>query len=437
MAGDGNDTMSSEMAGFYDRTPQVRIELLTRWASLSDEQAQTLSGGSGLGLELADRLVENVVGVHGLPLAVAMHFVVNGRELLVPMVVEEPSVVAGASAAAKLVGQGGGFQAEAAPPEMIGQLQVLDVANLEQARGSLLESREELLELANASDPVLVGLGGGARDLAVRLLEDTPAGPMLVLHLIVDCRDAMGANTVNTACEALADPVERITGGRVVLRILSNLADRRLARARCRVPEGALAREGYAGDEVARGIAEAWALAAVDPYRAATHNKGIMNGVDAVVVATGNDWRGVEAGAHSYAARSGRYSSLSKWQRDGQGYLVGELEMPLAVGIVGGTTRAHPTAQVALRILGVQTAGELAEVIAAVGLAQNLAALRALATEGIQRGHMRLHARQIAAAAGARGDEIEAVAEIMREEDAIRPDRAEAILAELRGSASA
>jgi hydroxymethylglutaryl-CoA reductase len=426
MAGHRNDSSSSRLPGFYNRPPRERIELVSRWANLSDEEVGALESGCGLDFALADRLVENVVGVHGLPLAVAVNFVVNGRDVLVPMAVEEPSVVAGASSAAKLVRAGGGFEAEAAPPEMIGQLQVLNVDNLEEARSRLLEARDEILALADETDPVLVGLGGGARDLEVRALEQTPAGPMIVVHLVVDCRDAMGANTVNTACEALAGRVEQITGGRVVLRVLSNLADRRLARARCSVPEEIL------GEEAAQGIADAWALAAVDPYRAATHNKGIMNGVDAVAVATGNDWRSVEAGAHAYAARSGSYTSLTRWERDGEGNLLGELEMPLAVGIIGGTTRAHPMAQVALRILGVESAGELAEVIASVGLAQNLAALRALATEGIQRGHMRLHARQVALAAGARGDEIERVADRMRSEGVVRPDRAEAILARMR-----
>ncbi|TET54693.1 MAG: hydroxymethylglutaryl-CoA reductase, degradative, partial [Anaerolineales bacterium] len=403
------------------------------WAGLSEQESAALCGEGSLDLVLADSLIENVVGVFSLPLAVAVNFVVNGRDVLVPMAVEEPSVVAGASAAAKVVREGDGFQAEAAAPEMIGQLQILDIANPEQARCSLLDARDELLALANETDPVLVGLGGGARDIEVRILRETPAGLMVVLHVIVDCRDAMGANTVNTICEALAGRVEEITGGRVVLRILSNLADRRLVRASCRVPEEALARGEFSAEVVAQGIVEAWALAAIDPYRAATHNKGIMNGVDAVVVATGNDWRSVEAGAHAYAARSGRYTSLSKWERDGKGNLLGELEMPLAVGTVGGTTRAHPTAQVALKILGVEKATELAEIIASVGLAQNLAALRALVTEGIQRGHMRLHARQVAVAAGAREREINLVAEKMRSEGAFRPDRAEEILAELRG----
>jgi hydroxymethylglutaryl-CoA reductase len=317
---------------------------------------------------------------------------------------------------------------------MIGQIQTLDVPDLEAARAALLAGREELLQLANDSDPVIVKLGGGARDLEVRILEHTPAGPMLVVHIIFDCLDAMGANAVNTACEALAPRVEEITGGRVLLRILSNLADRRLARAECTVPLDALAFRDFDGAEVARGIVEAWAFAAADPYRAATHNKGIMNGVDAVVVATGNDWRAVEAGAHAHAARTGRYAALSTWGLDPDGNLVGELEMPLALGVVGGATRVHPTAQVALKILGIETARELAEIVAAVGLAQNLAALRALATEGIQRGHMRLHARQVAVAAGAQRDEIDTVVQRMAVKGVIRVDVAEAILDEVRGT---
>jgi hydroxymethylglutaryl-CoA reductase len=314
---------------------------------------------------------------------------------------------------------------------MIGQIQVFDVADLEAARTGLLAAREKLLALANETDPVIVGLGGGARDLEVRVF-DTAVGPMLVVHLIFDCLDAMGANAVNTACEALAPKVEQIAGGRVLLRILSNLADRRLARAQCVVPVDELATEGFSGAQVAQGIVEAWAFAAADPYRAATHNKGIMNGIDAVVVATGNDWRAVEAGAHAYAARSGRYAALSTWELDLDGDLVGELEMPLALGIVGGATRVHPGTQVALKILGVSSARDLAEIVVSVGLAQNLAAIRALATEGIQRGHMRLHARQVAIAAGAHEDEVDLVVQRMAAEGVIRSDKAEAILDQLR-----
>jgi hydroxymethylglutaryl-CoA reductase len=377
-------------------------------------------------------MIENVVGVHALPLGIAVNFLINDRDILVPMVIEEPSVVAGASLAAKLARAGGGFRATTTPPEMIGQIQVLDVVDPWSARFDILAAREELLAKADEKDPVLVKLGGGAQDIEVRIVERTPVGLMLIVHLIFDCRDAMGANAVNTACETLAPRIEEITGGRVRLRILSNLADRRLARARCTVPADALAFDGFSDQEVVQGIVEAAAFAAADPYRAATHNKGIMNGVDAVVLATGNDWRAVEAGAHAYAARESGYTSLSSWARDGDGNLAGTLEMPLPVGTVGGATRVHPTAQVALKILRVETARELAEVIVAVGLAQNLAALRALATEGIQKGHMELHARQVAIAAGATGREIERVAEEMVNEGAIRPDRGEAILAKLR-----
>jgi hydroxymethylglutaryl-CoA reductase len=427
-------TPSSRLAGFYDLPLEKRIERVAQWAALTQDEAAILRGASGLDLARANLMIENVVGLYGLPLGIATNFVVNGRDVLVPMAIEEPSVVAGASFAARLARAGGGFRAITTPPEMIGQIQVLDVADPWSARLDLLAAHEELLALADASDPVIVNAGGGARDLQVRVFEHTPVGPLLVVHLIFDCRDAMGANAVNTACERLAPRVEQIAGGRVLLRILSNLADRRLARARCTVPVAALASAEFPGEQVARGIVEAWAFAAADPYRAATHNKGIMNGVDAVVMATGNDWRAVEAGAHAYAARSGRYASLSTWARDASHNLVGTLEMPLAVGIVGGATRVHPTARVALKILGVRTARELAEVIVAVGLAQNLAALRALATEGIQRGHMRLHARQVAIAAGAGEHEIELVVQRMATEGVVRPDRAEAILSEVRRS---
>lgn len=423
---------SSRSPGFYNWTHQRRLEWAARWAHLTDEQAAILRGEAGLDLEQADRMTENVVGLYALPLGIAVNFQVNGRDVLVPMVVEEPSVVAGASFAARLARSAGGFRAGTTAPEMIGQIQVLEVADLEAARAAVVAARERILARADEVDPVIGRLGGGARDLEVRVLPETPVGPMLVLHLIYDCRDAMGANAVNTACEALAPLVEEITGGRVGLRILSNLADRRLAWAECTVPVDELAFGDFSGQRVAQGIVEAWAFASVDPYRAATHNKGILNGIDAVALATGQDWRAIEAGAHAYAARAGRYASLSTWGRDGSGDLTGRLELPLAAGTVGGATRAHPTAQVALALLGVKTARELAEVMAAVGLAQNLAAIRALATEGIQRGHMTLHARQVAIAAGATGDEIERVAAQMVGEGLVRPDRAEAILRSVR-----
>ena len=420
---------SSRIAGFYNLDFNARLRLLTEWAALNAEEQTTLSGALGLNVERGAHMIENVAGIYGLPLGIATNFKVNGRDVLVPMVIEEPSVVAGASLAAKLARAGDGFSASTDSPVMIGQLQVVDLGDLEVARAQILEEKEPLLALAHAVDPVLVRLGGGARDLEVRLLPETAAGPMLIVHLLYDVRDAMGANAINTACERLAPEIERLTGGKVFLCILSNLADQRLARAEVSIPESALAFNDFTGEAVAAGIEKAWAFAAADPYRATTHNKGIMNGIDAVVIATGNDWRAIEAGAHAYAARNGRYTSLSTWQRDSQGHLNGKLELPLALGIVGGATRVHPTAQVALKILGVQTARELAEIVASVGLAQNLAAIRALATEGIQKGHMDLHARQVAMAAGATGEAIERVAQAMIAEGVIRVDRATALLA--------
>lgn len=419
---------SSRVSGFYNWPLEERLRWVARWADLRDDEVAVLSGDVGLTGEQAGQMIENVVGLQALPLGVALNFRVNGRDVLVPMAIEESSVVAGASFAAKLARAAGGFRAEATAPEMIGQIQLLDVEDLEAARAAVLKARERLLARADEVDPVIRRLGGGARDLEVRILPDTAAGPMLVVHLVYDCRDAMGANAVNTACERIAPLIVEVTGGRVGLRILSNLADRRLARAECTVPAEALAYAGFSGEEVVRGIVEAWAFAASDAYRAATHNKGIMNGIDAVAIATGQDWRAIEAGAHAYAARSGRYTSLSTWTRDAEGNLAGRLELPLAVGVVGGASRSHPTARVALKLLGVESAQDLAEIMAAVGLAQNLAAIRALATEGIQKGHMALHARQVAIAAGATGDRIEQVAQRMVAEGVVRPDRAEEIL---------
>jgi hydroxymethylglutaryl-CoA reductase len=386
----------------------------------------------GLSPDAADPMIENVVGLHSLPLGIALNFQVNGRDVLVPMTLEEPSVVAGASFMAKLARLGGGFTATTTDPLMIGQLQVIRVTNLEEAKLKLYEHRAALLAEADSIDPILKKFGGGARDLEVRTIDDSPIGAFLVVHLIYDVRDAMGANAVNTACERLAPRIEAITGGKVHLRILSNLADRRIARARCTVPVKELAFDDFSGEEVRDGIIAAYAFAAVDPYRAATHNKGIMNGVDAVVIATGNDWRAIEAGAHAYAARSGKYTSLSTWGRDRDDNLVGTLEMPMAVGIVGGATKVHPAAQASVKLMGVKSASELAEIIVSVGLAQNLAALRALATEGIQRGHMALHARQVAIAAGASGELIEKVAAQMVVEKVVRIDRAEEILKEIQ-----
>ncbi|MEA3308099.1 MAG: hydroxymethylglutaryl-CoA reductase, degradative [Chloroflexota bacterium] len=382
----------SRIPGFYQLTPAARGEIITEHYDLTTEEQALLKGSGGLPLAQAARMIENVVGLHRLPLGLATNFIVDGREMLVPMVIEEPSVVAGASLAAKLARAGGGFVTAIDDPVMLGQIQVVDAPAPWAARVDLLAHRAELLALADTVDPVLKQLGGGARDLQAYILE-TATGPMLIAQLHYDVRDAMGANAINTACERLAPRIAELTGGQVFLRILSNLADRRLARARVRIPESALAFGEFSGADVARGIELAGAFAAADPYRAATHNKGIMNGIDAVVLATGNDWRAIEAGAHAYAARDGKYTSLSTWCRDGAGQLVGTLELPLALGTIGGATRVHPIAQLALKILGVQRATELAAIVVSVGLAQNLAALRALATEGIQRGHMRLHAR--------------------------------------------
>ncbi|MBP1702135.1 MAG: mvaA [Chloroflexi bacterium] len=419
---------ASRIPGFYNLSLEQRLAELGRRGELTPEELAALSGQAGLSREQADHMIENVIGLHALPLGIALNFIVNGREVLVPMVVEEPSIVAGASFMAKLARAGGGFLAHTTAPEMIGQMQVLDIADLPMARLAILEQKESLLAEAGEIDPVLKRLGGGPRDLEVRLIEASPIGPFLVVHLVYDVRDAMGANAINTAAERLASHIEALTGGRVLLRILSNLADRRLARVRCTIPLSELAFDEFTAEEVRDGIIAAWAFAAADPYRAATHNKGIMNGVDAVVLATGNDWRAVEAGAHAYAARSGRYTSLSTWGRDSLGNLVGTLEMPMAVGIVGGATRVHPTARAALKLMGITNASQLAEIIVSVGLAQNLAALRALATEGIQRGHMSLHARQVAIAAGAQGEQIERLAGQLVAEKTVRIDRAEEIL---------
>jgi hydroxymethylglutaryl-CoA reductase len=419
---------TSRISGFYKLTLEERRAKIAESAALSPDLLAVYATNGGINAEAADHMVENAIGTHALPLGIGLNFQVNGKDVLVPMAIEEPSVVAGASFMAKLARAGGGFIATTTEPLMIGQMQVINIMNLDEAKLKIYEHKAELLAEADSIDPVLKKFGGGARDLEVRIIDDSPIGGFLVVHLIYDVRDAMGANAVNTACERLAPKIEAITGGKVHLRILSNLADRRLARARCIIPAKELAFEGYSGDRVRDGIIEAYAFAASDPYRAATHNKGIMNGVDAVVIATGNDWRAIEAGAHAYAARSGKYTSLSTWNKDEKGNLVGTLEMPMAVGIIGGATKVHPAAQAAVKLMGVKTASELAEIIVAVGLAQNMAALRALATEGIQRGHMSLHARQVAIAAGASGDMIEKVAAQMAAEKVVRIDRAEEIL---------
>ncbi|MBB4321259.1 hydroxymethylglutaryl-CoA reductase [Agrobacterium tumefaciens] len=413
-------------------SPEQRLEQVASASSLDDEARSVLSSTAALPVSRANGMIENVIGTFQLPLGVATNFKINGKDYLVPMAVEEPSVVAAASFMARIVRGCGGFQTSSTPPIMRAQVQILGIADPFGARLAILGARDEIVTAANAKDPVLVKFGGGCRDIEVHVFPSTSRGAMVVLHLLVDVRDAMGANTVNTMAEAITPIVERITGGEVRLRILSNLADLRLARARLEVTEEALTTKEFSGRRMMEGIMDAYEFAAVDPYRAATHNKGIMNGIDPVVVATGNDWRAIEAGAHAYAARSGRYTSLTTWEISTKGTLVGTVEMPMALGLVGGATKTHPGAQAALQILNVKTAVELAEVTVAVGLAQNMAALRALATEGIQRGHMALHARNIAIGAGAEGKEIDLVASRLAADHDVRSARAEEILAELR-----
>ncbi|MGQ9689795.1 MAG: hydroxymethylglutaryl-CoA reductase, degradative [Thermoproteota archaeon] len=420
-------TKTSRMPGFYNLSVEERLKRIAGFAELTDDEVKLLSKEGNLSLEVADRMTENVVGTMAYPFSIALNFLIDGKDYVIPMVIEETSVVAAASNAAKMTRAKGGIFTEATDPVMIGQVQLMRVSDPSTARMKILEHKEEILKLANDQDPVLVKFGGGTKGLEVRVLE-SPVGPMVVVHLLVDVRDAMGANAVNTMCEAVAPLLEKIAGGKARLRIISNLADRRLVRARTTV-----AKEELGGEEAVDAIMDAWAFAACDPYRAATHNKGIMNGVVAVALATGQDHRAIEAGAHAFAARTGRYLPLSVWEKDEKGNLIGTLEMPMAVGLIGGATKTHPVARTAVKILGVKSATELARVMGAVGLAQNLAALRALALEGIQLGHMRLHARNIAIMAGATGDLIDTVAEQMVKERRIRFDRAQEIVKELAG----
>ena len=423
----------SDVSGFYKKSPDERWKIVREFGELEAAEIETIRNTGALRFEQVDRMIENVVGAMPIPLGIAVNFRINGRDYLIPMAIEEPSVVAAASNAARMARERGGFTTSGTGPIMLGQIQLVGVPDPQGARMTILAHRDEILSLANEKDPMLVKLGGGAKDVEVRIV-DTKRGPMVVTHLVVDCRDAMGANAVNTMAEAIAPHIERWTGGRVYLRIISNLAVRRLVRARAVFAKEVLATDELKGEEVVDGILEAFAFADADPFRCATHNKGIMNGVDAVVVATGNDWRAIEAGAHAYAAwKSDGYRSLSAWEKDANGDLVGTIELPMPVGLVGGATAVHPTAKANVRLLRVKSAQELGEVIAAVGLAQNFAALRALATEGIQRGHMSLHARNIAATAGATDSEVDQVAEALVKERKVRMDRAKEVLAELRG----
>jgi len=417
---------TSRISGFYKLSIEERIKIVKEFAGLTDEEAKLLQSTGSLSLKLADRMIENVVGAIPIPMGIAVNFLINGRDYLIPMAIEETSVVAAASYGAKMTRSKGGIFTSSTDPIMIGQIQTVKVKDPYYARMAILDAKDKILEKANEQDPLLVSLGGGAKDLRVKVIH-TIRGPMVITELLVNCKDAMGANAVNTMAEAVAPLIERITGGRVILRIISNLATERLARAWTVVDK-----KEVGGEEIVDGILDAYAFAAADPYRAATHNKGILNGIIAVALATCNDHRAIEAGAHAYAARTGFYSPLSVWEKNEDGDLVGSIELPLAVGIIGGATKVHPIAKIALKILGVKTAQELAEVMAAVGLAQNLAALRALAHEGIQRGHMSLHARNIAIMAGAKGELIDIIADRMVEERKIRMDRAKELLEEYR-----
>lgn len=426
--------MEEKFHGFYKKTPEERLRILKEFAGLTDEEADILGKSGALGLDTADRMIENVVGTCEFPFGLGLHFLINGKEYVVPMCIEEPSVVAAASFAAKLSKESGGFETSSDDPVMIGQIQIMGFENFEKAKKVILDKKEKILSKANERDSVLVSFGGGAKDIEVRKIE-SEVGEMILVHLFVDVRDAMGANAVNTMCEEISPFIEELAGGYTRLRIISNLADKRLARAKTLWKREALEKstKGFMkGEEVVNAILEAYHLALNDQYRCATHNKGIMNGVDAVVIATGNDFRAVEAGAHAYASVSGKYIPLTKYYKNKEGDLVGEIELPVAIGTVGGATRTKPEAKVALKILGVKTAKELSEVIAAVGLAQNFAALRALATEGIQKGHMKLHAKNIAVIAGAKGDEIDEVSKKMIKENDISVESGKKILDEIR-----
>lgn len=408
---------NTRVPGFYRLSPKERFDIVTEDRNLTDDQLKHLSGENPLSMDLADSMIENVIGQIGIPLGIATNFKINGKDMFIPMATEEPSVVAAASNAAKASYDHGGFFTSMSGTIMRGQIQVLNVADPYAAKAKIFEHKDEILAYCNVQDPTLVSLGGGAKDIEVHIIP-TNSQIMLVIHLIVDTKDAMGANAVNTMAEAVSPTIETITGGKVVLKIISNLADLRLVRARA-----IFSTEALGGKEVVDNIVSAFEFADYDPYRATTHNKGIMNGISAVVLATGNDTRAVEAGAHAYASISGQYKSLTKWEINADGNLSGSIELPMAVGIVGGATKTHPVAQAALKVMGASSAEELAGCIAAAGLAQNAAALRALSAEGIQRGHMSLHARNLAVMAGAKKSDIDRiVAQAVKEKD-LRYDR--------------
>ena len=416
---------SSRIAGFHRKSPQERLDLVASFAGLDAETTAHLAEMGNLPPPLADKMIENVIATMNVPIGIATNVKVDGEDVLIPMATEESSVVAAVCNAARQT-YDNGFTTSVSGTLMIAQVQAVDVLDPYAARLRLLEKRDEIKAICDSCDPLLVKLGGGFRDVEVRIL-DTLGGPMVITHLIVDTRDAMGANAVNTMAEKIAPHITTWSGGRVFLRILSNLADRRLARA-----HAVWKLDDIGGESVRDGIISAYQFAEADPYRAATHNKGIMNGISAVILATGNDTRAVEAGAHAFAARSGRYTSLTRYEVTKDGHLSGSIELPLAVGLIGGATKIHPTAQACLKILGVTTAERLARIIAAVGLAQNFSALKALATVGIQSGHMALHAQNIAIMAGAVGEEVEAVAKVLVERAAVRIDIAQEILEIIR-----
>ena len=416
---------SSKISGFYKLSPAERLKLVKDFSNLSKEDTEAIQSLSGLKLEDADRMIENVIGVMPVPLGIAVNFLINEKDYLIPMAIEEPSVIAAASNAARIARLGGGFQSSNTGPIMIGQIQAVDIVDPNSGKMSILKAKDIILEKANEQDPMLVKVGGGATDISVDVI-DSIIGPMVVTNLLVDCRDAMGANAVNTMAEAVAPLIEKITGGQVNLRIISNLASERLVRSRATFPKEALG-----GEKVVQDIVVAYAFAAADPYRCATHNKGIMNGVYAVALATGQDTRALEAGAHSFAAISGEYLPLTTWEQNEKGDLVGTIEIPMAVGLIGGATAVHPVAKACKNILNINSAVELGEVMASVGLAQNLAALRALSSEGIQKGHMKLHARNVAISAGAKEKIIDKVTAKMIEEQKVRFDRAKELVDEL------
>ncbi len=415
---------SSSISGFYKLSVEERREVLRKLGNLNEDEMSLLRNMGSLGESTADHMIENVVSVMEVPIGIAVNFLVNQKDYLVPMAIEEPSVVAAASNAARTARVKGGFRSVSSEPVMIGQIELTGVSDPFGAKFRILEKKKELIELANSQDPVLVKVGGGAKDLEVRVIDEKE--PMIVVHLLVDVRDAMGANAVNTMAEYLAPHISEISKGNVRLRILSNLATYRTTSS-----YAIFDRKTVGGDEAVEGIVEAYKFARIDPYRATTHNKGIMNGIDAVLIATANDWRAIEAGAHAYAAVN-RYTSLTRWEINDDGDLVGYIELPLAVGIVGGATATHPKAKLMRKVLGISSAKEFANVLASVGLAQNFGAIRALAMEGIQKGHMGLHARNVAVSAGAKGEEIDKLAEMMVKERKIRGDVAAEMLRKIR-----